>query len=78
MKRGRLARIFSYLCHYGIFATAALAFEKLFTDKRRFSLKNAAKNAVFPSARGKIARKDAKKQKSRQEKTDEQDPKVLL
>lgn len=47
MKRGKTARIFSYLCHYGFIATAALAFEKLFVDKRRFSVKNAAKNATL-------------------------------
>ena len=50
MVRRKISRILSYVAHYGFFATAALAFEKLFVDKRRFSAKNAAKNADIAHA----------------------------
>lgn len=42
---GKLSRIFSYLRHYGVVSTFALAYEKLVVDKRRFSLKKSRKSA---------------------------------
>lgn len=41
---GKLSRIISYVSHYGIVATLALAYEKLFVDKRRFGEKKRRNN----------------------------------
>ncbi len=40
---GKLSRIISYMRHYGLAATFALAYEKLVVDKRRFSPKKSRK-----------------------------------